>query len=673
MKASHLEGFPAEIARRPPPNQAHLKYRPDIDGLRAIAVLPVIFYHYSLGFHGGFVGVDVFYVISGFLITKIIYDLALERKFSFIEFYDRRIRRLFPALFVMLAVVTAWAAVTMIWFDLRSYGESLFAATIYLSNFFFYVTTGYFMQAASTKPLLHTWSLAVEEQFYIVVPFVLFGLVRFVPKRAHVPALTALSAASFALCVWLTRVNTPAAFYLLPPRAWELGLGGVLAIAAPPVWKHRWLSEAISALGLALILLAVFAFSDATVFPGWRAAIPTLGAAALLSTGGRSRSIVERILSTPPFTFVGKISYSLYLWHWPVIVAATYAAGPSLAKELEALVVTFALSVASWKFVEIPLRQRRFLATAKGIFAGAIVASAISVAVALVIVVERGFPLRASPELRNLVTNPQWMATHRECHFVTARRAEKDQLCIRGASGARPSFVLVGDSHADALSEGLFAAAAARGLSGVQFTAPGFVPLPGRRALTSSPVADITPAFIAYLKRRPELRTVIVDGFWSVEVTGKSYRDAPRIYVDAQYDGSGAAYDPTAFRHALTRLVEMFPNRQFVLLDDVPTGPALDINSYARVVFAGRQPAIGLPLSEEEAQRATYEPILEGVAANHRNVRYLAVFKKLCGPSLCPLFLNGTPLYRDGDHLSRFASERLSGALAAPFAEWGRG
>lgn len=654
-----------EIERRPPPNQAHFKYRPDIDGLRAIAVMPVIFYHYSLGFPGGYVGVDVFYVISGYLITKIIYDLTLQHRFSFVDFYDRRIRRLFPALFTMLAAVTIWASVEMIWFDLRDYGRSLFAATIYISNFYFYFTTGYFVQAAATKPLLHTWSLAVEEQFYIVAPFVLFAIVRFTNKRLHVPVLLALSLLSFIVCIELTRTDTPAAFYLLPPRAWELGLGGALAIGAPAIFRRRWCAELLSLAGFGLILFAIFEFSDATPFPGWRAAIPTLGTAAILGTGG-SGAFLERLLSTRPFTFVGKISYSLYLWHWPVIVAFTYAATASLSKELAAIALTFVLAVVSWRFVELPFRKRQFLRTAKQLFIGAVVASAIAVGTGELFYLANGFP-----HPRNLVALLAENRAPSELHCaVNARRAASGRLCVRGEDNASPSFVLAGDSHAGALSDGLFAAAKSRGLAGVQFTSSGFMPLPGRHPLTTRRRgnADLTEPFVIYLKQHDELRTIFITGFWQHEATGQSYRNPQEIDVDDAYDGSGAAYDPVALRHALDRLVAMFPDRHFVFLDDVPAGPELSLQDYARVLYVGGRPLPGLPHVTAVIQRAAYEPILEQVAASHPNVRYVPVLKGLCGPSICPLFRSdGAPAYRDGDHLSVKQSLALAPSLASLF------
>jgi peptidoglycan/LPS O-acetylase OafA/YrhL len=653
-----------------PPNQAHLRYRPDIDGLRAVAVVPVVLYHSGLGFQGGYVGVDIFFVISGFLITKIIYTLVTEGKFSFVEFYDRRIRRLFPALFAMLLAVAAWAAVYLISLDLRDFGASLAAATSYVSNFYFFVATrGYFHQGVDTLPLLHTWSLAVEEQFYIVVPFAIFALAWGTARRWHVPVIGAMSVVSFALCVWMTRHHAQAAFYLLPPRAWELGIGGLLAIGAFEARSRRG-REFLAFGGLIAILFAVFQFSEATPFPGWRVAIPTLGTAAILSAG-RSGSIVNRLLATAPFTLVGKVSYSFYLWHWPVILASTYGAlGPTTVRSsLLCVFVSFVLAVLSWHYVERPFRQRRLLPDAKSLFLGAAFATVAAVGVGLFFYYSNGLPQRHTALLGTLTDRSQSRHARPECHHVTHERAAADRLCVRGAPGAAATFVLAGDSHADALSDGLFAAARTRGVAGVQFTSDGFVPLLGRFSLQGERQDILAPAFATYVRRHPQIRTIVLTAYWSHYATGRNYRWPLRIYIDEGYDGSGAAYNPIAFRHALERLVKAFPDRRFILLDDNPSGKVLDPREYVRVLYVtGSAPPPGLPRDSADAQRASYEPILKSVAAANRNVVYVPVLWRLCGREMCPLFLrDGVSLYSDGDHLSRAASERLSPALEVVF------
>jgi len=234
-----------------------LEYRKDIDGLRALAVLAVLLFHCNLGLTGGFVGVDIFYVISGYLIVGLIEADLSAGRFSFRRFYERRIRRLYPALFLVLAVTSVWAVWRMLWVDLQDYARSLLSVITYLSNVQFYRESGYFTEEATIKPLLHTWSLAVEEQFYLIVPPLLVLAHRWLPRRGRIGLWAVLVALSFALCVVVIGRDKAAAFYLLPTRAWELGLGGLVALTGTAwVARSRPLAEMLGLGGLAAILWA---------------------------------------------------------------------------------------------------------------------------------------------------------------------------------------------------------------------------------------------------------------------------------------------------------------------------------------------------------------------------------------------------------------------------------
>lgn len=334
----------------------HMAYRPDIDGLRTVAVLPVVLNHAGVpGIWGGFVGVDIFFVISGYLITGILArDLVLGRH-SIAEFYRRRVLRIFPALFAMLALTTLVACVAMLPGELTRYARSLGATTLFGSNLLFWSETGYFEPAARLKPLLHTWSLAIEEQFYIVWPLALawIGAKRPAGMKALVLATTALS---LGYAIWQVAHGPSTAFYLLPARAWELSLGAGLALI-PQRPSARWVNEALGLLGLGLIGWAMRFYTEAAPFPGAAALLPCGGAALLILTGGAG-TLAERALALAPMRFVGKISYSLYLWHWPVIVFAELALFlprtlPVMAGEI---VVSLVLATLSWRFVEQPFR-----------------------------------------------------------------------------------------------------------------------------------------------------------------------------------------------------------------------------------------------------------------------------------------------------------------------------
>ncbi|PHQ61093.1 MAG: acyltransferase, partial [Sphingobium sp.] len=335
-----------------------MRYRRDIDGLRAVAILPVLLFHAHVpGFSGGYVGVDIFFVISGFLITGIIAREVDEGRFSLVHFYERRFRRIIPALALMILVTLGCAAWLYLPGDLDGVPKSALAATLFASNLWFFTDTGYFAGGADVKPLLHTWSLAVEEQYYIGFPILLMLLARYAPRWRAV-VLTMIAAGSLALAIILQRDTSGFTFYLLPTRAWELFAGGLLALGVLPAINRRWISELVAWGGLLAIALAVTFYDRDTIFPGLTALPPVLGAAALIhASPGTS---VGRLLSLPILVGIGLLSYSLYLWHWPLIVFTEYATDAPLSGAIRLIVMAAALLAAalSWRFVERPFRSR---------------------------------------------------------------------------------------------------------------------------------------------------------------------------------------------------------------------------------------------------------------------------------------------------------------------------
>lgn len=335
-----------------------MRYRPDIDGLRSVAVLSVILFHINNTLlPGGFVGVDIFFVISGFLITGIIADGISTDSFSMVRFYSRRVRRIFPALFLVLFFSLLFAVVTFEPATYERFIRELRYAALQISNFVFSRETGYFDAANETSPLLHTWSLGVEEQFYLIWPLLLLFLHRFLKNR-RAQTLFVLSCISFIYSDHVASSAPQIAFYMLPSRAWELGLGGMLAVAAAPVCKSGRLNNFIAFLGLLLVLTSVFLLNDSYTFPG-RWALPAVVGAVLLICSGTSRNtVLYRVLSMKPFVFTGKISYSLYLWHWPIIVFYKELVAPdiSFTAGLVILLLTLILSLLSYFLVEKPCR-----------------------------------------------------------------------------------------------------------------------------------------------------------------------------------------------------------------------------------------------------------------------------------------------------------------------------
>jgi peptidoglycan/LPS O-acetylase OafA/YrhL len=385
------------------------KYRPDIDGLRALAVLAVLFFHaHVAGFSGGFVGVDIFYVISGYLITSLIVkDLVLER-FSFISFYERRIRRIFPALFAVLLICTVVACTLLTPKDLLAYGKSMVAMTFFTSNVFFKHDAklgGYFARASDSQALLHTWSLSVEEQFYLLFPAALFCLYRWTKGRRMGWWLAGGAVASFGLSAWTTVHHPLTAFYILLPRAWELLLGSLLALNVLPPVKRRAFREVLGLVGIGLIAWAMSAFTKETTFPGVSALLPCVGAGLVVYVGEGGPSQIKSALSLRPLVLLGLVSYSLYLCHWPIIVFTRYFSAEELTPITTVWVIILSLATAflSFRFIESPFRGSGSRITRQRIFALGFAASMVSAIIGFVIVYGRGLPGRYDETTRQLV------------------------------------------------------------------------------------------------------------------------------------------------------------------------------------------------------------------------------------------------------------------------------
>lgn len=341
-------------------------YRPEIDGLRALAVVPVILFHAGFElFRGGFVGVDVFFVISGYLISLIIASEIDADRFSLLEFYERRARRLLPALFFVLSICTIFAVILLGPDDLKDFGQSLVAVSFFNSNFLFWLESDYFDTAAELKPLLHTWSLAVEEQFYIIYPLVLIGIWKF-NFKIILGILFTLSVISFSLAVLSTSIyNDPglasSAFFLLPARAWELLLGAFCAFYLRRFGfstSRQW-NQILSFLGFCMILLPAFLFNEKIPFPGFYGLLPTLGTCLIILFAIPSTTI-GNLLSFGPLVSVGLISYSAYLWHQPLFafVRHRFLFDLSDFMLLGLSVFSLVLGYLSWRYVEKPFRNR---------------------------------------------------------------------------------------------------------------------------------------------------------------------------------------------------------------------------------------------------------------------------------------------------------------------------
>jgi peptidoglycan/LPS O-acetylase OafA/YrhL len=351
-------------------------YREDIDWLRAIAVLAVVAFHFEApAVFGGFVGVDIFFVISGYLITGIIRSEVKSGSFSFSRFYERRVRRLLPALYAMVALTAIPSFHYLLTSERQEFFRSVAAVVTFTSNFFFWFQSGYFDHAAVEKPLLHTWSLAVEEQFYLALPLLLWALLRFARGgRIALPiALGAIALASFALSIWLMGTDRSAnAFFMSPPRAWEFLIGGIVAIEDFPLLRNALAQQVARGIALVLIAIPIFSLRQGPGFPGFNALLPCIGAAAFIWSGIGVPTLTRgRYSPLNVVKFFGQISYSLYLWHWPLFTFARFSKSSLVLDPLDKIALfalTVAISYLSWRFVEQPFRRGSLAPTRRAAF-----------------------------------------------------------------------------------------------------------------------------------------------------------------------------------------------------------------------------------------------------------------------------------------------------------------
>ncbi len=467
---------------------AHGNYRADIDGLRAVSVVAVILFHADYGVPGGFVGVDVFFVISGYLITRLIAADLESGVFSLARFWDRRIRRIWPASLAMTMVVLAAAYALMLPKDLRSVASDAVANVAMLANIRYWHITNYFVVAADLRPLVHTWSLAVEEQFYVLFPLVMMLAWKW-GRNWCLGVLTLLATASFVASAFVIDVKPMDVFFLLPYRAWELLVGGMIALAAPQDQQHttaqpssgiRWTAEAAGAIGLVMIGVPCFMYDRQTPFPAVAALPPCMGAALLILAGTVSKgSLPNRVLASAPFRGLGLLSYSLYLWHWPVLAFMRYHAGVPLptALTLATLPLIVASAYVSWRFVETPFRRTGVASSpfrtmiAGGMAAGVVLACGLGIRTA------GGVPSRFTPaELRLLEpfsTDWDHNKKAKSNEFVSPPSIGLSEM--RG----RPCLLLWGDSHGMAISPAVDDAARDLGLTGIAALKSSAFPLPG--------------------------------------------------------------------------------------------------------------------------------------------------------------------------------------------------
>ena len=639
-----------------------LKYRPDIDGLRAVAILSVMAFHiWPWRVSGGYVGVDVFFVISGYLISSILFSEIASHRFSILAFYERRIRRIFPALFAMLMVVSAVIFFFLLPNELIDYAKSLIAATTSTSNFYFWQHSGYF-EAPMSKPLLHTWSLAVEEQFYLTFPVLLLLTRRFSPKFLRY-VVVLLFFVSLAASIAVVRVDAKSAFYMPYSRAWELLLGTIISLRFFPRLPQAWFRNAVSLVGMGLIAYSALRYLPQTPFPGVAALAPCVGSALIIGAGESGKTLVGRALSWRPVVFIGLISYSLYLWHWPVIILNELGlsvnlnealAGNQLAmwlmrsSRLMEFMISIVLAIVSWRFVERPFRggpsKRIELRPLFALSAAVVIAL---VAVSGVVISASGFPgrfpSRAVQVAAFRLPPDSLIGQLGECPITDKNQTIvfEDRHCLN-VDPSKETYVLLGDSHAYSLWNGLKAS------------------LPNSNILLAAAWGCSTSIDRdSYRERLGEVSQIcgdMMNFMFQKYLPGRTIRALLVSYRWKSKDLDGLASVVSWANAHGVRVILFGPVAEY----DAPLPRLL---AYS---IAWNKPKLA------QQHLAPYSAIMDArmrnLADNEWHVEYVSLFQATCGGDRCLEYAddkNEIPLLKDQDHLSeegsKFLVRRLTG------------
>ncbi|MBU2959505.1 acyltransferase [Citreicella sp. C3M06] len=663
---------------------APLAYRSDIDGLRAIAVIAVVLYHFGVpGFSGGFTGVDIFFVISGFLIGGILWrEHDATGTISLRQFYLRRFKRLAPAYFTMAALTTVFAAALLLPFEFREFGKQLISATLYLSNVMFFRQAGYFDSASDEKPLLHTWSLAVEEQFYIFLPLLILLLSR--RRGAILAALIGAWALSLAGSVLLTPKMQTATFYLFPFRAWELLSGVLLAIWGCESGR-RWRGHmALSWLGLGLVLASVLLIPAGPWFPGFLAIVPVLGTVLLLANG-TGRNPVNRMLSTREMVFAGQISYSLYLWHWPVLTLSLYLRG-AYSGPLETLLwmgLSVGLAYLSWRYIETPARRAK--PPPGWVFAATAVASAATLALGGWLYVKDGMPTRfGQAAQQHIAASADFLQDWSRCTTPASGPLAGLEVCPIGPDGP-PQVLVWGDSHLRAFREGLDLAAHEADMPGIILWRAGCPPLFDLRKVESAAtLAQDTGCSNGNLQIRqalpalPSLRKALLIGRWTYYANGTGIGlDQHNTIAIYPLEGPALIDAPQSdiIDHAATATINTLLDRfdEILVLRQPPEIAQYDSRIAAREAAHAGWPLAPPPITSPDMPRAALARRIAPAEAPWRRLAALGVitlidpWPQLCDDTSCHALIDGKGYYFDNNHVTNTAAIALRNLFAPVF------
>jgi len=660
-----------------------MKYRPEIDGLRAIAVLPVIFSHAGFSvFSGGYVGVDVFFVISGYLITLIIYGELQEERFSIIRFYERRIRRILPALFFVMLACIPFAWQWMMPDEFKDFSRSIVKVNAFISNIYFWKESNYFAPDAQLAPMLHTWSLAVEEQFYVLFPLILMVFKRCSTKVLLI-FLSILVLASLGLSEWMSKSFPVANYYLLPSRAWELAVGSILAVSSN-YWKvsNGWFAQIVSLLGFFLVMFAIFTFDELTPFPGLWALFPVVGAALIIAFA-KPQTVVGKILSWKPIVGIGLISYSAYLWHHPLFAFARIRLQGDVSSEVYfgLSLVSLILAYFTWRFVEKPFRNKEKY-TAKQVFVGAIIVSVSLILVAKYWRSKDGFPERLPIEVREMA---QWANDEnprkKSCHTKKGRYIKPEKSCVYG-NKVSSEFALIGDSHAMGLAHVLSQNLDKEGFGLRELSYTACAPIIGLRRVRK---VDDCPKYNKdvqeYLLSHKEIKTIIIFARWVIYLEGKRFNNKEGgvesgesnygipIGMDIEQLDSSERIDEIGRLYRATIQNYLNEGKRVVLIYPVPeVGWHVPYYLAKEILFKKlRNEVLSTNYKVFKDRTKNVREQLDKIK-DHQNLVRVKPEKVFCNTVIegrCIAQRGDTPLYLDDDHLNSIGGAMLSKKIIA--------
>lgn len=667
-----------------PTTSTHV-YRQDIDGLRALAVGAVVINHaFPEMVPGGFIGVDVFFVISGYLITRIIVEEIMMQRFSIINFYERRIRRIFPALIIVLLSTIGVGTFLLYNAEFVSLGTQILAGSGFVSNIILYQQVDYFGDLANNQPLLHLWSLGIEEQFYIFWPIIIWLAAK--KRQLLIPGVIALLVISFMININTTEVDAPAAFYLLPSRFWQLGIGGLIAIHTlfnQQSTKHHYLSTFLPIIGLTLYIVGLFAINKDIVFPGWYALIPTISAC-LLILPHAPNWITSRFLSHQLMVWIGKISFPLYLWHWPLLVFGFMTLEHRFTPVLRIIVLACSVFLAAitYMYIEKPIRFNTKWRIPTYVFIiGIVITAGIGWSMHTKKFVSL-LPNFTRSQIKNLVDE-------QPCDTIFAintaqnenRLKNQNNICtFRPGAKEQSEYIIIGDSHARILAAGMIKASSNQV---TLYTHNGCIPLLGiDRNVVKCRLNTLLPNVIEHLQTVPTEHAhryiVLVGRFAIIEPNSLNSNAGangvlllPNVSATETKNNLQTIID-IGLRNTLTEIVDL-PNTTVIFVHQVPElqftpkNCARLVNIMQQNTSAATQAICQTSQNDVTTHFQRYRNAVDEVLGDFPSVKSFVADELFCDKTSCYPSLNGEWAYMDHHHLNLFGATKVSQSLISKY------